>query len=328
MANIITSKSFPLTTISKEVDAIYKRTLAESPTEYSRVLKVNTAEPGPTFYQVEHAGLNALPGPIAEGESVKYASTVEGNPIVREYFEYGLGYVITDRMLKDELFGTMKKLPAELAKNMQVFIELAAMELYNTAELANVAKVKDGKALCASTGHELLNDQLNVGTVYNIPTTAGALSETTFREAQLYFRNATDENGFPKILTLDKLLVSQKDQDIAHRLHTQEFGSTLELGGLGTGTATNDSVQHNFANPNHGFVNGWAIDSLRYLDEDRWFALSDSHDNGFYWKEQPKQMRDSDFDTLNIKYQSRMRFGVWAYEYQGTYGNIIGNDRA
>lgn len=328
MPNIINSGSAPLTTINKEVDDIFKRSLADNPAEYSRVLKVGSAPAGPTYYQVESAGLDMLPGQIAEGESVMYASYIEGNPMVRHYFQYGLGYVVTDLMLKDELWGTIKRLPAELAKNMQVFIEIAGMELYNTAESLGVSTVKDGKALCSSTGHALLNDQLDVGQVYNIPATPGALSETTFKEAQEYYRNTTDENGFPKIMTLDKLVVSINDQDIAHRLHTQEYGSTIDLGGLGTGTASNQSDQLNLANPGNGFVNGWSVDSLRYLDTDRWFALSNDHDNGFYWKEQPKQTNKMDFDTDNTKYKSKMRFGVWAYEYQGTYGNIIGNPRA
>lgn len=324
-ANVITSKSFPLTTISKEIDAIYKRTMADAPAEYSQVLNVQTAPKGPTFYQAEYAGLDMLPKELAEAESVQYASTVEGNPIVRHYNQFGLGYVITDLMLKDELWGRMKKLPADLAKAMQVYIEIAGLELYNTAESTGTATVKDGKALCAATGHELLNDQLNNGTQYNIPVTAGDLSETTFKEALEYFDNMVDENGFPKMMSLDKLVVSQSDKYIAHRLRTQMYGGSSDAAGL-IQTGTNPGVENmlNMANPQHGFVDGWNVHALRYLDDDRWFALSNEHDNGFYWKEQPKQTRDVDFDTDNIKYKSKMRFGVWAYEYAGTFGNITG----
>lgn len=322
--NIITSKSFHLTTISKEMDAIYKRTMADAPAEYSQVLKVQTAPKGPSFYQAEYAGLDMLPKELAEAESVQYASTVEGNPLVRYYHQFGLGYVVTDLMLKDELWGRMKKLPADLAKAMQVYVEIAGLELYNTAESAGVAKVKDGKALCDPTGHELLNDQLNNGTQYNIPVAGAELSETSFREALEYFDNMVDENGFPKVMSLDKLVVSQADKYIAHRLRTQMYGGSSDTAGL-IQTGTDPSVENmlNMANPANGFTGGWTVHALRNLDDDRWFALSNEHDNGFYWKEQPKQTRDIDFDTDNIKYKSKMRFGVWAYEYAGTFGNII-----
>jgi hypothetical protein len=43
---------------------------------------------------------------------------------------------------------------------------------------------------------------------------------------------------------------------------------------------------------------------------------------GFYWKEQPRQDSEREFDTGNLKYKATMRYGAWCDEYRGVYGNL------
>jgi hypothetical protein len=139
-----------------------------------------------------------------------------------------------------------------------------------------------------------------------------------------------DENGYPAIMNVQKLLISMEDKYIAHRLHTQMYGSSVELGGLdgqfvASGTATDglaSGITNNLANPKNGFTGGWSVVDSRFLDDDgRWFALADNFDGGFFWKEQPKQTSDTEFDTDNLKYKSKMRFDVCIEEYSQTWGN-------
>ena len=85
----------------------------------------------------------------------------------------------------------------------------------------------------------------------------------------------------------------------------------------------------NAANPANGFVSKWSPFASRYLDNDgRWFFLASEHENYLKWKEQPKQTSENDFDTDNIKFKSKMRFGVWPKEWRGTYCNITSNPRS
>ena len=349
MANpaVITSRSMPFQ-VAKEMDDIYRLNLAEWDSEYDKVLKVQNAPAGPHYYQSEITGLDSLPAEIAEADGVVYGVPVEGNPIMRRYRQFGLGYIITDLMLKDELYGKMKKLPADLAKAMRVLNDIEGLRLYNEAEgLNDVTTVKDGKALCADTGHGLLNDVMAfqqdagsagantaAGRLYNIPYTSGDLSETTFREAQEYYKQMVDENGFKLRLTPDKLIVSYSDSYVAHRLHTQMFGGSQAGAGLAATYETSGGMENahmlNLANPKNGFVGSWSVIESRYLDDDRWFFNASSVDEGpgFYWKEQPKQTSEVEFDTDNVKYKAKQRFNVWAYEYRGVYGNIDGVARS
>lgn len=325
-ANVISSQSSPLQ-MAKEMDKIYRVNLAESPTEYDKVCKIETAPAGPYTSQGEITGIG-LPETVAEGAGVYYDMPTEGNVIRRNYEQSGLGYIITDIMLKDELFGMMKKLPADLARSMRIYSDIKALELYNDAENATTVG-KDSVALCNSTGHALLNDVMNYGTYYNIPTTAGDLSETTFKAALEYYDDVVDENGYKLRLDPSQLICSTKDKYIAHRLHTQMYGGSSDAAGLiQTGTDPEVGNMMNLANPQNGFVNGWSIFDSRYLEDDRWFLMSADHDVKFYWKEQPKQTSMYDFDTDNLKFKAKQRFGVWCNEYRGMFGNITGNDQA
>lgn len=347
MANpaVISSRSLPFQ-VAKELDDIYRVTLAEWDTEYDKVLNVQSAPAGPHYYQAEITGLDSLPQEIGENDGVIYAVPVEGNPIMRRYRQFGLGYMITDLMLKDELYGKMKKLPADLAKAMRVLNDIEGLRLFNEAELngtvgtnPGIAEVKDGKALCAGSGHTLLNDVMSyqqdtlsgvtlASRMYNIPITAGDLSETTFAAAQEYYKQMVDENGFPMRLMPNKLIVNYADANIAHRLHTQQYGSSVAAAGL---SGTNDDAAHmlSVAAPSNGFYGGWSVTESRFMDDDRWFMTADGVDDGpgFYWKEQPKQTSETEFDTDAVKYKAKQRFNVWAYEYRGVYGNISGNAR-
>lgn len=343
MANpsVITSRSMPFQ-VAKEMDNIYRVALADWESEYDKVLKVQSAPAGPSFYQSEITGLDSLPAEIAEADGVVYGVPVEGHPIMRRYRQFGLGYIITDLMLKDELYGKMKKLPADLAKAMRVLNDIEGLRFYNEAEtLSDVTQVKDGKAICAATGHALLNDVMAyqqdgsaaavntaAGRLYNIPYTSGDLSEITFREAQEYYKQMVEENGFKNRLMPDKLIVNYGDSYVAHRLRTQQFGGSSADAGLQGGTDVTN--MQNLANPSNGFVKGWNVIESRYMDDDRWFFNASGVDEGpgFYWKEQPKQTSETEFDTDNVKYKAKQRFNVWAYEYRGVYGNIDGVARS
>ena len=343
---VITSTSMPLQ-VAKEMNDIYRVNIAEWESEYDKVLKVQNAPAGPSYYQSEITGLDSLPAEIAEGEGVSYAVPVEGHPIMRRYKQFGLGYIITDLMLKDERFGKMKKLPADLAKAMKVLNEIEGFRLLNEAEtLSSVTQVKDGKTLSNATGHTLLNDVMSfqqdgsghaaetaAGRLYNIPHTPGDLSESTFKEAQEYFKQMVDENGFKNRLIPTKLVVPYGDSYIAHRLHTQQFGGSSAGAGLEAALTTSGSKENahmlNLANPANGFVGSWNVVESVYLDDDRWGFFADIDEGpGFYWKEQPKQSSKVDFDTDSIRYKAKQRFNVWAYEYRGTFMNITGVSRS
>jgi len=335
---IITSKSLP-NNVRKEIDNIYRVTLADSPSEYDKVLKIESAPVGPNTFETEITGMG-LPTELAEGAGVRYDVPVEGFGIMRSYKQFGLGYIITELMLQDELYGKMKKLPADLARSMRILTDIEGLRWYNEAHSNSLCK--DKTALASNAGHSLLND-IGVmedgnfyagGVLFNVPAVPGALSETTFKQYQEYQDEMVDENGYPVIQEIGSLLVNKDDSYVAHRLKTMMYGSSLVSGGLGhiPGAApTAGSLAYenmgNFANAENGFVKQWNIIPSRYLDSGRWFGLSTDHDNKMYWKTQPKQTSEPDFDTDNIKYKSKMRFGVWGNEYRGTYGNIIGNDR-
>ena len=351
MAGVIATNVLPLQH-SKELDRIFKNTLKESPSEYDKIFKVQQAEKGNRVSRADLSGLG-LPSPISEGESVRFDQPDEGNFKQRSYSEFGMGYIITKRKIDDELFGEMKKLPADLARSMKIFMDIEAFKVFNEGGEDDTAtgngdhaKSKDNVRIW--TRHTILNPRIpftdpgdasnpTAGQITNVAPTAADLSETSFFEMLKYFDRMVDENGYPAVLQPTKLLISMEDKYIAHRLHTQMYGSSQELGGLtgqfiAEGTPADglaSGITNNLANPANGFVQGWQIIDSRFLASDgRWFMCSDQFDGGFYWKEQPKQTSEVEFDTDNIKYKSKMRFGVWIDEYAHVWGNVNGTSPA
>lgn len=313
MPSVITSKSMPLQ-VSKEIDEIYRVTLAKAPSEYDKLLKVETAPAGPTYYSAQITGIG-LPSVIGEADGVPYDVPVEGNPKMRTYGQAGLGYIITDLMLKDELYGKMKKLPADLARSMRLYMDIEAGSFVDG--LFDTHQSRDGAFVCGT--HSLLNDVMGAGDQTNFAGTPAALSETSFKEAIEYFDNVVDELGAPLLLTPFQLMVSQTDQYIAHRLLTEMYGSSLVDAGL---ERTADAIK-NFANPENGFVNRWSTLTSRFMDSNSgaFFLRAKEHDMKWYWKQQPKQTSETEFDTDNVKYKSKMRYGIWSDDWRGVFGN-------
>ena len=313
MPAVITSRSMPLQ-VSKELDEIYRVTMAQSPSEYDKLLKVETAPAGATYYSAQVTGIG-LPSAIGEGDGVPYDVPVEGNPKMRTYGQAGLGYIITDLMLKDELYGKMKKLPADLARSMRLYMDIEAGGFVDG--LFDTSVSRDGGYVCGT--HALLNDVMGAGSQTNFAAVPAALSETSFKEAIEYFDNVVDELGAPLLLTPGELMISSQDQYLAHRLMTEMYGSSLVTAGLEkTATAIG-----NFANPENGFVSKWSALPSRFMDSDSgaFFLRAKEHDMKWYWKEQPKQTSETEFDTDNVKYKAKMRYGMWADEWRGIFGN-------
>jgi hypothetical protein len=201
---IIASTSMP-NQLRKDIDEMYVNTLMGIDSEYSKVLKIESAPAGRTNVSSEFVGLG-IGAEIGESEAVPYSVPAEGHTMAYGYKQYGLGYGVTDLMLKDDYHGKIISLAADLAESQNELIELEGMKLYNEAENTTINKVKDGLGLCASNGHALLSpaiDYLQPGggatvanRLYNVPLTAGDLSETTLKEAYEYYDNMVNEKGF------------------------------------------------------------------------------------------------------------------------------------
>lgn len=319
---MMTSKSLPLQ-FRKDLDKMFSMAFMEEPYMMSKVFKVRTADKGAYYSRAEIAGLG-MPERIVEGAGVPYDTTKEGFEKNRRYEVFGLGYTITDLMWKDERYGMIKQLPTKLARSMKIWIDLDAFRRFNEGSTgtADYAKAKDGLNIFAD--HALLNahpDVTNQTSVNNKSATQGDLSETTFAVALEYYRDMVDEDGYPIMMTPSMLLTSSDDVWLAHRLHTQQYGSTYDQAGLFPANE-DKSGSLNLANPSNGFINGWQPMSTRWIDPDKWFVMSNDHDMGFYWKEQPTQVSETEFDTGNVKYKATMRYGAWCDEYRGLYGNL------
>ena len=324
---VMTSKSLSLQ-FRKDLDKMFSQSFMQEPYMMGKVFKVQTAPAGAYYSRAEIAGLG-MPSEIAEGASVSFDTTVEGFEKNRRYDVFGLGYVVTDLMIKDERYGKIKQLPQSLARSMKIWIDLDAFRRFNEGSTGtnDYAKAKDGLNIFST--HALLNPHADVTattSITNKSATQGDLSETTFAAAMEYFRDLVDEDGYPIIYNPRMLLVNSDDEYLAHRLHTQMYGGSYDGAGLEAQLTTSGSKENahmlNLANPRNGFVNGWQPLVTRWVDSDKWFMLADNHDMGFYWKEQPTQESEKDFATGNWNYKATMRYGAWCDEYRGIYGNL------
>ena len=288
----------------RDINKIFFDNYIPYETEYDKLVSPQKAPAGNHYTEAELSPLGALQE-IPEGNAITFDLPVEGHEKTIYYTQYGLGFQITKQMLRDDLFGNFKKMPAKLAKSAAYKRETEFFELYNTAFVATYHTAWDGLALCSSS-HATLK---SIDTIDN-EGTAAALSETTLQAAFEYYDNLKDEAGMPINMTPWKLVTSVSNRWLVGRLQKQQYN---------IGSGNRDLLTTNAAN---GFVNSWEPHlSRHFVDGNRWFLVAKEHDMRFYWKEEAQMESADDFYTSNALFKVIMEFACFSMDYKGVYGN-------
>ncbi len=286
-----------------DISTIFFDDYATAPSEFDKIAKVQDAPPGNHYTEAELSPLGALIK-IDEGQGVSFDLPVEGHEKTMYYYKYGLGFQITQEMMKDDLQRNFVKMPSKLAKSAAYKRETVFFDLFNSGFTTHLAW--DGQYVF-DTDHSTLK---SATTIANKPATAGSLSETTLQAGFEYFDTLVDEAGMPLDFDGPKILLAPTQlRYTAYRLMQTETKLGSANSDKNAMSVKNDAVAYNL------FISRYLTSSTA------WFLLSPMHDFRFYWKDQANMESSDDFYTGNALFKVTMRFGVSVFDYKGAYGN-------
>ena len=288
-----------LALVRPDLFRVYIETGKERPLEYVLVDNVDDMPFNPaTDRQISGLGtVVAKP----EGDQFTLDEPLLGGTKEYEASAFGLACEITWEMWRDDQYGVMRELVAELARASRNRQEVTGWAPFNNAFDTSVTGF-DGTSLL-STAHPLLGG----GTASNRATTDVGLSITAVQNALIAFENMTDERGLPRLMAPTKCLVAP-----ANRFLVREI-----LGSAGK-PFTSDNEHNALLQDDLG----WMICHY-FTNSTQWFIIASQgiHDVNFMWRDRPIFDAFDDPWTKNAVFTVYQRhtsgFGTW----RGVYGS-------
>jgi len=236
-----------------------------------------------------------------EAAPIQYDSDQQGYTATFTHVVYGLGYIVTEEELEDNLYDEVSRARAgNLAWSMRTTAEFVHANVLNRG-FSGSYPIGDGVALFSASHPTLSGNQSNL-------LTAADFSEAAMEDATKAAWRLLNNRGFPINAGVRRLIISPEDAFNATRI----LNSTLRAG-----TPNNDINALNAM----GIVPDVVVS--KYLtDTDAWFVQTDVP-NGLIsmWRRDVTLSKDNDFDTDNAKAKATMRFSAGAGDWRGTLGN-------
>ena len=287
---------------------LFYETFDEVPEEYSKIFHVKNSKKA---REVDY-GLGSMPiwsefgtainkdlkgTAVTDGEmpKVPYVTIPAGLERIYVHKEFAQGFMVERKMVDDEQYGAIEKMPKDLARAGRYKVEMDAISLL-TKGFSEAGY--DGKPLFA-TDHPTLAG----GTNSNLIT--GELNQENLEKAIIAMRNFTDEAGKKVVFKADTLIVPP----------ALEF-KAIEL----LNSVNKPDGDLNNVNSIKGKLK---IQVMEFLDSDTaWFVMdSKRHELNFFWRVRPEFKREEDFDTLVAKYRGYMRYSYGYSDYRGIVGS-------
>jgi hypothetical protein len=299
MAGVITTGNHPKA-LWLGVNKWFGRSYDEHPVEWKMIFDEETSDKN---YEedVQTTGFGLAPVKAQAG-SVSYDSESQGYTKRYTHVVYGLGYIVTEEELEDNLYEEVsKKRSKALAFSMRQTEEIVAANVLNRAFNTSYTG-GDGKAMIVSDHPTLTGNQSNV------LTTAADLSEASIEDLCIQIMNATNSRGLKISVMPRKLIVAPNEAFNAERI----VKSSLQAG-----TANNDlnAIKNMGIFPDGVTVNHYLTDT------DAWF-IKTNVPNGLtrFTRRALKFAQDNDFDSANAKAKATVRFSVGWTDWLGVYG--------
>lgn len=295
---MITRAQF-LALLEPKLRNVWNDSLPAWATLYTRFVNVGSSKKAQeTDYML--TGLGSMVS-IPEGENVTYGDPLGGNQKVYTHATNGLGYKITDEMIRHELYGQMVKMEKSLLASAMDKQETDAASILNNAFSTSYAGFVSGESLC-STSHS----RLDGGTANaNRPSTDISLGVTALQNAIIAYLGWKNDRGRPVRSTPKLLIIHPNDVMTAREL----LGSTLK-----PGTTNNE-------------INALREDNLTYMvnpyltDTNAWFLQGTEHDLNFIWDLRPELSTETDFDSKVVKRMVRQGYSFGYGAWFGMYGS-------
>ena len=237
-----------------------------------------------------------------EGGAVAYDTATQGFTTRYQHINYGLGFVITEEMIEDDLYDVIGKKRAQaLAFSMRQTKEIVAANVYNRAETAGYTG-GDGSTMLSTT-----HANVSGGTYSNRLTTAADLSEASVEQALIDIGKLENDRGLKIAIQPQCLVIPVDLQFEADRI----LNSTMR-----PGTADNDKAVLTGRFPDGIKMNHYLTDS------NNWFIRTNCPDGMKHFERKADAFTDdNDFDTDNLKYKATGRYSFGWTDPRGIFGS-------
>jgi hypothetical protein len=279
------------------INSWYGGAYSEVPEVWNRIFEVRQSDKAyEEIYGLSSFGLAPVK---AQGQGIEYDSEQRGFLTRFQNVVYALGFQVTYEEFQDNLYAQVGRQRARrLAFSMRTTKEVVHANIinrgYNAAQAGG-----DGVSLFNSAHPNVAG-----GTFSNILATAADLSEAALEQACIDISKFTNDRGL-NIFVMPRALLIPPDL---------EFEATRILKSIQQNDTANNAVN---ALRDLGKIPDGVMTSV-YLnaDADQWQLLNRNVPDGlisFQREESFAPSEDNDFDTMNAKYRSYMRFvPYWA----------------
>lgn len=297
MTGVITTGNHPKA-LWPGMHAFFGATYGEHPEQYRDIFSIEKSSKN---YEEDTKLTGFGMAPVkGEGQAVSYDSESQGFTKKYTHVVYGLGYVVTEEEMEDNLYEIVSKRRIKrLAFSMRQTMETVGANVLNRA-FSNSYLGGDSKELLA-TDHPSL-----AGTYSNELATPADFSEASLEDLIIQISNAVNERGHKIRLMPKKLIHPTAIQFDVSRVLKSEF----------TPDTANNAI-------NAVRLVGLKPVMNNYLtDTDAWFVTTDAP-NGLQMFERRAMAfaQDNDHDTGNAKAKATMRFSVGWTDPLGCFGS-------
>lgn len=288
---------------------LFYETFDEVPEQYSKIFHVKNSKKA---REVDY-GLGAMPiwsefgtainkdltgTAVTEAEmpTVPYVTIPAGLERIYVHKEFAQGFMVERKMVDDEQYGAIEKMPKDLARAGRYKVEMDAVSLLTKGFTENGY---DGKPLFAKD-HPLLKSGETCSNLIE-----GELNVENLQKAIIAMRSMKDEAGKKVVFKADTLIVPP----------ALEF-KAIEL----LNSVNQPDSELNNVNSIRGKLK---IVVMEFLKSDTaWFVMdSTRHELNFFWRVRPEFKREEDFDTLVAKYRGYMRYSYGYSDFRGIVGS-------
>lgn len=241
---------------------------------------------------------------MTEGGSVSFDNMRQGFITRYTHVKYGLGFIITDEMIEDDLYQVVaQKKAAAIGYSMRQTKETIGANVYNRA--FNPAYTGgDGKEMCSA-----VHVNVSGGTWANELGTSSDLSEAALEQACIDMGSWTDDRGLQINAMPEKLIIPIELQFEAER---------ILMSPLRVGTADNDINALKMM----GKFPGGVVMNHYLTDADAWFLKTNVRDGLKQWERRADSLSDDmDFTTDNILYKATARYSFGWTDPRGIFGS-------
>jgi phage major head subunit gpT-like protein len=291
---------------------IFLETYSEVPEQYSQVFNVQNSTKA-IETDLRMGGFGMWEKKDSAG-SVQYDDVPDTKALQYIHEEYSKGFTVERKLIDDEMYSQINKMPAQLARGARATIETTAAGVLNNAFSVNGF---DGVPLISASHVRLDGGGMSnrLAATDGAGAADGALSDRNLKAALIQTRRQVDDKGIliqvqPKVLVVPPSL-----EFIANTIV-----SSANLSAQGTGSGmTNDKN----ALPRLKVV---VMDYL--TSSTAWFLVDPVVAQlNFFWRKRLEFKNTEDFDTMQAKYRGYMRFSAGYSDYRGIFGSL-GNGAA